>query len=109
MKYKKKRKKTAAATSPANDFHHYTISSGDTVYPSTWTCQLKELGCGCDGQQPADCEFEHRSSVSFHQNSTGESACLALTKQQMIFIVLISHLGKLMSLSQVVLRLGDKV
>lgn len=48
-------KKTAAA----NDFHHYIISSGDTVYPSTWTCQLKELGCLCGGQQAADREFQH--------------------------------------------------
>lgn len=34
-----------------NYFQHFILFSGDTVYPSTWTCQLKELGCLCGGQQ----------------------------------------------------------
>lgn len=88
MKKKKKKKKCRHHKS-TNDFDHYIISSGDTVYPSTWT--LSAGGIRTPLWWPAARWlgiWAQIKSVISSENSAGKSglsACLALKKQHYFF------------------------
>lgn len=62
---------------------------GTQFIPPPGLCQLKELEFLCGGRQPADCEFEHRSSASFQQNTALENLVVSLLGSQKPHIILL--------------------